>query len=225
MNSRLPESLIGRFKSELRLKLFLLVALNVIVWTPYIMLQRIHFFEPTEMPLSFLDRAVPFIPSAVWIYFSIYALMPIGPFLMNNREHIFRYSFGVVAISAFAAFIFFFWPTICLRPSAPAADPLYRALISIDRPSHAFPSLHAAFAVFSCLCVVEVGRGLGWNRSRQIGFIMWTALILIATLATRQHVLVDVVAGSILGFAAYQICVRKSAPIKTCHPPQLSHET
>lgn len=225
MNSGLRETLIARFKSEFRLKLFLLVALNLIVWTPYITLQRIHFFEPTEMPLIFLDRAIPFIPSAVWIYFSIYALMPIGPFLMNSREQIFRYSFGVVAISAFAALVFFFWPTICLRPSVPAADPLYRALISIDRPFHAFPSLHAAFAVFSCLCVVEVGRGLGWTNSSQIGFTIWTALILLATLATRQHVLVDVAAGSLLGFAAYQICVRKSGSIITRRQPQLSHET
>ena len=225
MNSVLPATLIGRLKSELRLKLFLLVVLNVIVWTPYVTLQRIHFFAPTEMPLTFIDRAVPFIPNAVWVYFSIYVLMPIGPFLMHTREQILRYSFGVMAIGAFAAIVFVFWPTICPRPLVTTTDPLYRLLVCIDRPFHAFPSLHAAFAVYSCLCVVDVGRSVGWVNRVHIGFIMWMALILIATIATRQHVILDVVAGSALGFAAYQFCVRNSASIETCRQPQLSHET
>lgn len=212
-------------ESELRLKLFLLVALNVIVWTPYITLQRIHFFEPTQMPLTFVDRAIPFLPSAVWIYFSIYALMPIGPFLMNDREKIFRYARGVLGISAFAAMIFFFWPTICLRPSVATSDPLYRALVFIDRPFHAFPSLHAAFAVYSHLCVVEVGRDLGWTKKIKLGFLSWTVLILLATLATRQHVLIDIAAGAVLGFASYQFLLRKSASTETCQQPQFSHET
>jgi hypothetical protein len=225
MKSDLPATLIDRLKSELRLKLLLLVALNVIVWTPYITLQRIHFFQPTVMPLTFADRAIPFMPRAVWIYFSIYALMPIGPFLMNNREQLFRYSKGVVGITAFAAVIFLFWPTICLRPPAPGADPLYRALVSIDQPFHAFPSLHAAFAVYSCLCVIHVGRAVGWSDRFEVGFVAWTALILLATLATRQHVLADIVGGGALGFAAYQICLRKSAPTETAGQAQFSHET
>jgi hypothetical protein len=224
MISDFQNGLIRRIKTELRLKIFLLVALNVIVWTPYITLQRIHFFQATEMPLTFVDRAIPFIPVAVWIYLSIYALMPIGPFLMNNREQICRYSFGVVAISAFAVVIFFFWPTICSRPMALAGDPLYRALISIDSPYHAFPSLHAAFAVYSCLCVIDVGRALGWTRRYEIGVVAWATLILVATLLTRQHVLVDIAAGSALGFAAYQICVRKSVSIETVGKAQFSHE-
>jgi hypothetical protein len=225
MGNRLPTTLMGRVKAELRLKLFLLAALNVIVWTPYITLQHIHFFQPAEMPLTRIDRVIPFIPTAAWVYFSIYALMPIGPFLMNNREQICRYSRGVVAISAFAAVIFFFWPTICPRPSAPAAGPLYRALISIDEPFHAFPSLHAAFAVYSCLCVIEVGRALGWTSRFQIGFIAWTGLILLATLATRQHVLADIAAGSALGFVAYQFFLRQSVSIKTAGQAQFSHES
>ncbi len=224
MNSDLQNGLIDRIKSELRLKLVLLVALNVIVWTPYITLQRIHFFQPMEMPLTFADRAIPFIPTAVWIYFSIYALMPIGPFLMNNRGQICRYSFGVVAINAFAAVIFFFWPTICARPVALVGDPLYRALILIDRPYHAFPSLHAAFAVYSCLCAIDVGRALGWTKRYETGVVVWTALILVATLLTRQHVLVDIAAGSALGFAAYQICVRKSVSIETVGKAKFIHE-
>lgn len=225
MSSNLPAILIGRLKSELRLKLVMLVALNIIVWTPYITLQHIHFFQPTEMPLSFIDRAIPFHPAASWIYFSVYALMPIGPFLMNSREQLFRYSSGIVTITGFATIVFVFWPTICPRPTVPVSEPLYRALIYIDRPSHAFPSLHAAFGIYSCLCAIDVGRPLGWNLSFDRGLITWTALILLATLLTRQHVLVDIAAGSALGFAAYQFFLRKSVSIENASKAQSSHES
>lgn len=224
MNNQQRSKLVVRLKSELRLKLFLLVALNVIVWIPYITLQHFHFFEATVMPLTLVDRSLPFLPSTVWAYLSIYALMPIGPFLMDNRAQIFRYARGVIAIGGIATVLFFFWPTICPRPSGPNGDSLYRALISIDQPFHAFPSLHAAFAVYSCLCVMDVGRATGWSQNCEIIFITWTAVILLATLLTRQHVVVDIIAGSALGFGAYQICLRQNVSLNTAACPQFSHE-
>ncbi len=155
------------------------------------------------MSPSFFDRLIPFADKATWLYLSIYLLMPIGPYLMNSRQQILRYAIGIVFIGGIADLIFFFWPTVCPRPEIGGATAVYRTLTAIDNPYHAFPSLHAAFAVYSALCVGQVLRELGapaiWRTA-----IWFRALgILIATLLTKQHVIADLAAGAVLGFGVH----------------------
>jgi membrane-associated phospholipid phosphatase len=185
-----------------------MVVLNLWVYVPYLLLQRYHFFPVTIMSSSSLDHIIPFSDKAVWLYLSIYLLMPIGPFLMNNRKQIFRYATGIVFISVFADIVFLFWPTSCPRPSVQGTNAAYQALTAIDNSFHAFPSLHAAFAVYSALCGGLVLRELGNRSIWQIGLGLWALLILYATLATKQHVVADIIAGGALGFGVFT-CVFK----------------
>lgn len=201
-------SIAGRLQSELALKLILVVVLNLWVYLPYLFLQRHHFFPATNMPASFFDRMIPFSDQAVWLYLSIYLLMPVGPFLMNSRRQIFRYAIGIVLISLLANAIFLFWPTSCLRPDVQGANVAYQTLITIDNSFHAFPSLHSAFAVYSALCGGLVLREIGSRRFWRFSLWLWAALILYATLATKQHVVADIIAGSALGLGIYA-CVFK----------------
>jgi membrane-associated phospholipid phosphatase len=196
-------TIVGRLLSELGLKLVLMLALNLWVYVPYCFLQRHSFFQPTMLPASFLDRLIPFSDKAVWIYLSIYLLMPIGPFLMANRRQITRYALGVVLISILADLVFLFWPTLCPRPGAGSTIAAYRTLVSLDYPLHALPSLHAAFAVFSALCAGQVFRELGTPALWRSAVWVWALFILFATLLTKQHVIVDVAAGSVLAFGVY----------------------
>jgi membrane-associated phospholipid phosphatase len=200
--------IVGRLRSELALKLILLVVLNLWVYVPYFFLQRHHFFPATDMPSSFFDRMIPFSDKAVWLYLSIYLLMPVGPFLMNSRKQIFRYAIGIVLISLFANAIFLFWPTSCPRPNFNGTNVAYQTLTSIDNSFHAFPSLHAAFAVYSALCGGLILREIGSRSFWRISLWFWAFLILYATLATKQHVIADIIAGSALGFGIYA-CVFK----------------
>jgi membrane-associated phospholipid phosphatase len=192
-----------RLKSELPLKLTLLVVLNLCVYVPYLFLQRHHFFPATNMSPGFLDRMIPFSDQTTWLYLSIYLLMPIGPFLMNTRLEILRYAAGIFIISLLVNAIFLFWPTYCPRPDATGTRAIYRALVSFDQPYHAFPSLHAAFAVYSACCGGLVFRELHLRWPWRIGLWLWALLILLATLATKQHVIVDIAAGSALALGAY----------------------
>jgi membrane-associated phospholipid phosphatase len=201
-------SIVRRLRSEMALKLVLLVVLNLWVYLPYLFLQRHHFFPATNMPSSFFDRIIPFSDQAVWLYLSIYLLMPVGPFLMNSRKQIFHYAIGIVLISLLANAIFLFWPTSCPRPVVQGTNVAYQTLISIDNSFHAFPSLHAAFAVYSALCGGLVLRELGSRNFWRISLWFWVCLILYATLATKQHVSADIIAGSALGFGIYA-CVFK----------------
>jgi PAP2 superfamily len=178
-------TVLDRLCFNLPLKLVLLVALNLWVYGPYLFLQRHHFFPATPMPSSFLDRLIPFSAQAVWLYLSIYLLMPLGPFLMNRRAQLLRYALGIMFISLLADVFFIFRPTLSPRPQGVEANFAYQALTKIDNSYHAFPSLHAAFAVYSALCGAAVLREYGSRRFWRIGLWLWVALILYATLATR----------------------------------------
>src|SRR5882757_6871770 len=162
-------SIVGRLQSKLALKLVLLVVLNLLVYAPYLFLQRHHFFPAMKMPPSVFDRMIPFSDKAVWLYLSIYLLMPVGPFLMNSRKQIFRYAAGIILISLFANLTFLFWPTSCPHPSVQETNVAYQTLIAMDNSFNAFPSLHAAFAVYSALWGGLVLRELGGRGFWQIG--------------------------------------------------------
>ena len=195
--------LADRIKTELALKLGLLVILYPLVFLPYFFLQRHHFFPATTMSFGWFDRLIPFSDQAVWPYFSIYLLLPVGPFFMDRRYQLLRYAAGVVLLSLIADLIFLCWPTSCPRPHVAGVNTVYGLLIAADSSFNAFPSLHAAFAVYSALCAGLVLRELGSHRVWRLGIWFWAFLILYATLATRQHVVVDVIAGSVIGAAAY----------------------
>lgn len=201
--NNLPPSIIGRLRSELGLKLILLALLNLWVYVPYLYLQQHHFFPATNLPAGFIDRLIPFSDQMVWPYLSIYLLMPVGPFLMTNRRRLLQYAAGIVLISLFADLIFLFWPTTCPRSALPSANAAYQTLTRIDNSFHACPSLHAAFAIYSALCGSLVLGEFRGGRLWQTGVWLWALLILYATLATKQHVLVDIAAGSALGFGIY----------------------
>ena len=191
-----------RLRSELPLKLALLVILNLLVYGPYIWLQHHAYFRTTIVPISAVDRLVPFSSVMVWPYLSIDLQMPVGPFLMYRRADLLRYSGGILLISLVADIIFIFWPTACPRPAGAETTGLYGLIVAVDGPSHALPSLHAAFAVYSAACGVRAFCELGLHPVWRLALWVWAILILYATLATKQHMLVDIIAGSALGLGA-----------------------
>jgi hypothetical protein len=55
-------------------KLVLAVAATVVHALLYGAPNRIHLAPPVELPMTWLDRAIPFIPLTLWIYLSAYLL-------------------------------------------------------------------------------------------------------------------------------------------------------
>jgi membrane-associated phospholipid phosphatase len=202
-NINATDSIPARLQSKLALKIALLVGLNLWVYVPYLLLQQHHFRPATIMTAGYLDRLIPFSDLAIWPYLSIYVFMPGGPFLLNERRPILRYATGIVLIGVIADVIFIFWPTTCPRLDAPGSNIAYRLIVAIDNPYHAFPSLHAAFAVYSASWGGPVLRALGDRGFWRIGIWLWCFLILYATLATKQHMTADIIAGSALGYGVY----------------------
>jgi membrane-associated phospholipid phosphatase len=78
---------------------------------------------------------------------------------------------------------------------------MYWLLLQYDVPLNAFPSLHAGLVVYT-MCFGRRTYPGGLPRGLGAACVVWACLILYATLATKEHFLVDILAGSALALLA-----------------------
>ena len=77
-----------------------------------------------------------------------------------------------------------------------------RFLYQADPPYNCFPSLHVAHSFVSALACWRVHRGVG------IAATFCAALVGLSTLYTKQHYILDVLAGILLAAIAYVLFLR-----------------
>lgn len=161
-------------------------------------------FAVTTMPLTAFDRLIGFQPAAIFLYFSLWVYIIVPPGLLRRRGTLLYYYAGAAVLGGAGLAIYLLWPTAAPAVAVDwARYPGYRFLKSVDRTGNAMPSLHAAFTVFSGLWTDEILRRPGrLSLVRAAGRALnaaWGAGILWSTLATKQHVMVDLVAGIAFG--------------------------
>ncbi|MDR2839173.1 MAG: phosphatase PAP2 family protein [Azonexus sp.] len=170
----------------------------------YIYLLRHPAFPVTEIPASRLDDFISVQPLALPIYLSLWFYLSLPPMLMTTRAAIVEYGFWIGSLCLAALAIFYFWPTAV--PDA-AVDwsryPGMAFLKGMDAAGNACPSLHVATAVFSGLWLDRDLLRLGLGRAARYANVIWCLAIIYSTLATKQHMAVDAVAGIILSFAFF----------------------
>jgi hypothetical protein len=183
-----------------RLKLLLTAGLAAWIALPYFGLQHFHPWTPTLVPECGIEAHVPFTPAAAWLYLSLYLLVPLPALWMRDVADVWRYALGVGLLGLVSTVLFLFAPTAIVWPDAEGVtDPAYRLVRTADTPANACPSLHASLAVLAAL----TGSSLVARRAR-VGLWLWTAAVLYATLATRQHVVIDLVAGAALAIVVHR---------------------
>ena len=176
----------------------------------YLLLQRYPLFPITPMKTTAVDRMIPFVPDTVYLYESLWLIMPISLWLIQSKEDLGRYGKCFFMISTISFCVFFFFPTSSPRPtSLLGSNFAYDTLIRLDNERNAFPSLHAALAIFSgssCVAMLcQTTKWSGWIRWFIWG---WAFGIIASTLLTKQHVLIDAIAGALLGYVCHAICWR-----------------
>lgn len=206
-NDRAP--ILQALLANWQLKAWLSVAMSAAFWTAYLCAQRFPLGTPRPAPSLPVDALIPFLPGTVVLYESLWVLQAIAPWLMQDRRELLVYcrTLGIIMIVALTIFVL--WPTASPRPADTAsANALYRALVRVDLDLNAFPSLHAAFTVYSALGCRSLFRRMRGTRIA-LGIVwVWMAGILAATLLTKQHTILDVVAGAALGSACHGIYLR-----------------
>lgn len=217
--SRDPEpgpTLARRLQAQLGAKIAVWLGLAVGICVPYFGLQRVSWLPLREVPVTPLDRWIGFDPAWIGVYLSIALLVPLAPLLATQRDELVRYAMGLALLCAgcFAAFLLF--PVAGPRPGELPDQALYGWLVSTDRPTNAMPSLHAGLAVYSLLFAGRALRDAASPRARGWALAAggaWVAVILLSTLATKQHWALDLPAGALLAWLAHRLAWRDAASV------------
>ncbi len=181
-------------------KFFGTSAFMTLFFWAYLYLLKNPAFPVRTMPLTLLDHWIGFSPLALIPYLSLWLYCGLPVTLMPNRPRLYHYGAWIAAMCLLALSIFYFWPN-----AVPVADidwsryPGVAFLKTVDAAGNACPSLHVAAAVFSCFWLYGLLRGLGLGWRVQAVQMLWCSAIVYSTMATKQHVSLDVLAGTLLG--------------------------
>jgi membrane-associated phospholipid phosphatase len=179
----------------------------------YFRLLHHPFFPITIMPLTAVDRWIPFQPGALGLYVSLWFYVSLAPALLTERRELFSYLLAASVLSVIGLGIFLFWPTAVplLAQDWPEHSFLFR-LKRVDASGNACPSLHVAFAVFTACWFQRLLREIGAGPVIRALNWLWCLGILYSTIATRQHVALDVLAGAGLGASVAAVHLRLIGP-------------
>ncbi len=207
-----PDIPLGRrFIALWRVKLAVTAIVSLFFWSGYLFLSRHAFVAVHTCHAAWLDTWAGFRPRPwSWIYESIFLLTGVVPWLIVSRDELRRYvtGFGLLAAASFV--VFALYPVASPRPSGVETTPFLFFITRVDGPLNAFPSLHAGCLIYNLALV----RRLFSRRLHPLvaaALLVWAALILFGTLATKQHYAVDLLAGGLLGWLADWIVWRDAA--------------
>lgn len=164
----------------------------------------------TTVPRIFIDRMVGFEPWALALYVSLWFYVILAPALVSSRRELASYAWAAAVMSAVGFGTFILWPTAV---PASDSDPSLAYLKAVDASGNAFPSLHVAFAVFTAVWLGRLLRGIGAAGFARALNVLWCLGIVYSTLAIRQHVALDAIAGAALGAAVAMAQMRILGPM------------
>lgn len=166
-------------------------------------------FRLTTVPPIFVDRWIAFHPWALPLYVSLWVYVLLPPALLTTRRELGCYGLAAVGLSAAGFAVFLLWPTTVPKATiATASVASLSYLKAVDASGNAFPSLHVAFAVFSALWLGRLLPGVRAGPAVLSLNWVWCAGIVYSTIAIRQHVALDALAGAGLGAAAAALHMR-----------------
>lgn len=177
----------------LRKRIVVIFALFAVNSAIFMYLNENPYREPSLLPSTGIDEAVPFWPATVWPYSLMLASNVILPFLLR-RDLLFR----AVLLAYFVAMslnlmIWAGFPTAFPRPDLPLGDSLsesfYRWMVDFDPGTNCFPSGHVTIPA-----VLVWGLTVQWKKYR---WALWGLLLLgsITILTTKQHYFWDLLGG------------------------------
>ncbi len=177
-------------------KSFGTMGFTFVFFVAYVYLLKHPAYPVTIVPATALDRLIGVEPLALPFYLSLWVYVSLPPMLMTTRQAIIEYGKWIGGLCLVALTIFYFWPTAI--PTAHinwARYPGMAFLKGIDAAGNACPSLHVATAVFSWSWMNRRLPELGLGRGVCIFSTCWCAAIVYSTMATKQHMALDVAAG------------------------------
>lgn len=156
------------------------------------------------------ELTVPFLPSMIWAYFSMYVLFFLPPFVLSTTQltALGKQLFWGTAIAGITYFVV---PSKLGFAREVPADPfyalIYTKLFSIDQPHNMVPSLHIVFTTLLTMAFASASSTAG----RKLFFCAWLALIAASTVFVHQHHLVDVSTGFLVAISLRRVFRERKA--------------
>jgi len=159
-----------------------------------------HSIPPPAWLATPLDRGLPLVPDAAWVYLSWYpatAAVLLADRLTFRRAYAAYLAAFVVCVAVYPLF-----PVTIARPALPADQNLSVSALAwvyaADRPVNLFPSFHAAVAAI-------LWRLRSTSRVASAAVSAWVVALCLACVLTKQHFVLDVVAGLAVGGIAVTV--------------------
>lgn len=177
-------------------KTFGTTAFTFLFFFAYVFLLKHPAYPVTFIPSTALDRLVGVEPFALPFYLSLWLYVSLPPMLMESRQALVEYGAWIASLCLVALTIFYFWPSAVPPAHVDwARYPGMAFLKGVDAAGNACPSLHVATAVFSWFWLQRRLSALSLGRGIRIFSTLWCITIVYSTMATKQHMALDVVAG------------------------------
>jgi len=155
------------------------------------------------VPSSHLDALISVQEWAIVPYASLWVYVSLPAAFAANIKALLRYAAVALVMATMGMCAYWIWPT-CVAPAGIdwSQYPMLQFLKSSDAGGNAFPSLHVAFALWAGRMLHSQLASIQAPRWVRLGNGIWCLAIVYSTLATRQHLLFDVVGGAITAWAA-----------------------
>lgn len=149
------------------------------------------------------DLMVPLAPDWMYIYWGCYLFWIVNYILVarihtDEPKKFYQFVTADMMSRIICGFFYFLMPTTNARPEVIGdtfAHTLLRILYALDQPANLFPSIHC-FVSWMCYIGIRGNRKVpAWYRGFSCIFAL---LVVISTQTTKQHYIVDAVAGLIL---------------------------
>lgn len=202
-----------RMRAQWKHKVILSVILAPYFCLGYYFTGQARLFPAYQIPFTILDRSIPFLPEASFIYLSQLITMPLVLWMIDSRRLLMGCCCGLAFVMTVSFTLFFIIPTAIPPPEFTLGQyKLYDIIARADLPRNACPSLHAAFGVFIAGYAPAIFRNSPFRRGLVGTVWFWSLAVLISTLFVKQHVVLDLLAGSILGLSGWLLTRPKITP-------------
>jgi membrane-associated phospholipid phosphatase len=184
------------------IQLIVSVFLIVGVYQFYFWCQRNPVGRPREFRLP-IDDLIPYRPRWVWIYSFLYypVIVAVNWSVASPREYLYVAISYMLLLGFQMAFFTLLpvatpveWRTCNLRRGR--SERFLAFVQSLDARTNSFPSMHTSVAT---LTAFHLAHSFG------PGVLLFPILIALSCLFTRQHYIVDLPAGALLGAAVFAI--------------------
>jgi len=166
------------------------------------------FRMATELPLSRLDLAIPFVPETIWVYGTVSYATLCTFFLVRERADLRRLVLTLITAAAICWAGFAIYPVEFPRYLYPLPDDSSLSTLRLaelrlsDDPDNCLPSLHVALAA----AIAATLRERTLPRWVRVAAPLWAVAVAISTVTVKQHYVVDVWTGALAGLCAYLVC-------------------